>query len=63
MGYEAQIAGINDDSWLMRLLKWFSIPGVREKRREITHALERDGFKLEFVNGGGSGSIVSVVSC
>lgn len=64
MGYEAQIAGLGDNApgkWLMnkiiRLLKKRSIQEVAERRRIIVEHLEKSGYRLDFVNGGGTGSM------
>ena len=66
MGYEAQIAGLPDNTpgrpvWnaIMRALKARSILEVRERRARIVEALRADGRELEIVNGGGTGSIES----
>jgi len=66
MAYEAQVAGLNDNSPYTRMLnplkRWIkktSIPEVLEQRAEVWRALEREGIELEFVNGGGSGSVKS----
>ena len=55
MGYEAQLAGIPDDSpannalvnAVIRLLKRRSRPTVRKRRQSIVRALARDGHDLE----------------
>ena len=65
MGYESQIAGIPDDdpskhavaNGLMRRLKDRSAPEMRRRREVVVAALEREGYDLEFVNGGGTGSV------
>ncbi len=60
MGYEAQIAGVMDkESWLMRFLKKLSIKQLRKRRALMVEEIQKAGFKLEFVNGGGTGSIQS----
>lgn len=60
MGYEAQIAGVMDkESLLMRLLKKLSIRQLRKRRAEMIRAINAAGFSLEFVNGGGTGSLQS----
>jgi D-serine deaminase-like pyridoxal phosphate-dependent protein len=64
MGYEAQLAGLPDhdpaNSWMknaiIRRLKERSKPVVRERRQAVAEALD-DEYGLEFVNGGGTGSI------
>lgn len=67
MGYEAQIAGLPDDdpsndrvtNAVIRRLKRRSIPRLRERRASVVGALEREGYDLAFVNGGGTGSMES----
>lgn len=68
MGYEAQIAGLQDRPpgafWkgaLVRSLKKRSRREVAERRAAIVHALRAAGCELRFVNGGGTGSIESTV--
>jgi D-serine deaminase-like pyridoxal phosphate-dependent protein len=64
MGYEAQIAGVQDDvpgraarSWLVRQLKRRSIAEVAERRAAVVDAIRQRGHSLRFVNGGGTGSL------
>lgn len=65
MGYEAQIAGVPDKTpsfgavknALVRYLKKKSLKTVRKRRAEVVNALEQRGWELEFVNGGGTGSV------
>ena len=64
MGYEAQIAGVGDamkNSFLknkiIRLLKSWSLPEIRRRRAASVAAIARLGINLEFVNGGGTGSL------
>ncbi len=64
MGYEAQIAGVQDrqpgrflKNTLIRFLKRRSIREVIHRRAAIVNALENAGAQLEFVNGGGTGSV------
>ncbi len=66
MGYEAQIAGVQDavpggglKNALIRKLKQSSIKELRKRRAEIVKALEAEGAKLRIVNGGGTGSLES----
>jgi D-serine deaminase-like pyridoxal phosphate-dependent protein len=64
MGYEAQIAGLPDrnpangaiENAAMRLLKERSKPVVRERRQSIAASLDGE-YGLDFVNGGGTGSV------
>jgi D-serine deaminase-like pyridoxal phosphate-dependent protein len=64
MGYEAQLAGLPDrnpaNGWvknaIIRRLKDRSKPVVRKRRQAVAEALD-DEYGLEFVNGGGTGSI------
>ncbi|MDD5712526.1 MAG: alanine racemase [Smithellaceae bacterium] len=66
MGYEGQIASLNDElpgAWfkskLYRLLKKLSIVEFTARRDSIVAALSRAGAELSTVNGGGSGSLIS----
>ncbi|GAA5119281.1 amino acid deaminase/aldolase [Alloalcanivorax gelatiniphagus] len=63
MTYEGQVAGVQDDvpdqrtrSALVRRLKQASMAQLEVRRREISEALAQV-VKLEFWNGGGSGSV------
>ena len=58
MGYEAQIAGVMDkESWLMRFLKKLSVKQLQKRRKLLFDIIEQEGHKLQFVNGGGTGSL------
>jgi D-serine deaminase-like pyridoxal phosphate-dependent protein len=64
MGYEAQIAGLGDESPFApllnpakRLIKSRSVRDVADKRRAVSELLARRGVALDFFNGGGTGSI------
>ena len=62
MAYEAQIAGLPDQGLglktpLVRFLKRRSWQEVQKRRQAIVAALRDAGFALEFVNGGGTGSL------
>jgi D-serine deaminase-like pyridoxal phosphate-dependent protein len=65
MGYEAQLAGIPDDSpansrvvnAAIRFLKRRSRPRVRERRVSVVRALDDAGYDLSLVNGGGTGTV------
>jgi len=66
LGYEAQIAGVPDAvpgraalSTTVRALKRRSIPELRRRRAAVVEALRGDGFALDLVNGGGTGSLES----
>jgi D-serine deaminase-like pyridoxal phosphate-dependent protein len=66
--YEAQIAGIGDNvpgkaitNLLVRRMQAASARDVEERRAEIVSALS-DVAQLEFVNGGGTGSIETTAS-
>lgn len=66
MGYEAQIAGLQDDSPFTRAMnpaikfaKKYSIRDVAERRSAVVKALEAAGISFDLVNGGGSGSLIS----
>jgi len=56
MGYEAQIAGVPDVGLLSRLFKKFSIPQVNKRRSRWVRQIEQVAGKLDYVNGGGTGS-------
>jgi D-serine deaminase-like pyridoxal phosphate-dependent protein len=64
MGYEAQIAGLNNavpGKFLMNsfisLLKNRSFKEISNRRTEIVNELKNAGAELRFVNGGGTGSL------
>lgn len=63
MGYEAQIAGVTDQpiaKWqspLIRRMKKIAKRKVLKSRKEIVDYMREQGYSLDFVNGGGSGSI------
>ena len=64
MGYEAQIAGVNDESpyqkvknVAIRFMKSKSIAKIERLRKSVVEALKEEGFQLEIVNGGGTGSL------
>lgn len=64
MGYEAQIAGVADNSPfqniknpIIRLLKRLSRKTYTNFRSDAVKLLENEEINLEFVNGGGTGSI------
>ena len=65
LGYGAQIAGLPDDDRAegrvaraaKRLLKRASMRELSTRRGAIARALAADGFALDFVNGGGTGSL------
>ncbi len=64
VGYEAQIAGVPDNlpgkvawNWFVRSLKARSLREVRERRARVVEAIRADGHEIEFVNGGGTGSV------
>ena len=66
MGYEAHIAGLNDDlpdarvkSRILRILKKASVRELTERRGSVVERLRREGLELRAVNGGGSGSLLS----
>ena len=66
MGYEAQIASVNDDypgqsikNAVLRFVKNRSVKELTKRRQKIVKALELAGLDLRVVNGGGSGSLVS----
>jgi D-serine deaminase-like pyridoxal phosphate-dependent protein len=64
MGYEAQIAGLNNavpGRFLMNtfitMLKKKSFKSVSERRIQIVENLKKMGAEIQFVNGGGTGSL------
>lgn len=66
MGYEAQIAGVQDavpgafaKSALIKFLKSRSIKQLRARRKAVVEALRNAGCELVVVNGGGTGSLES----
>ena len=66
LGYEAQVAGMGDDSPFEartnRIKAWIrsaSVADVNERRPAMVAALRADGFDLALVNGGGTGSLDS----
>ena len=60
MGYEAQVAGVMDkNSTLMRGLKKISIPLLRNRRKKMLEMINARGYKLEIINGGGTGSLLN----
>lgn len=66
MGYEAQIAGVTDDTPLIPAVKRISTAELRARRGQLVNAVEnvlaqRRLPGLEFVNGGGTGSIESTI--
>jgi D-serine deaminase-like pyridoxal phosphate-dependent protein len=66
MGYEAQIAGVGDQvvgqtvkSALIRQLKRRSIREIAARRTEMVELITSYGQPLRFVNGGGTGSMLT----
>jgi len=66
MGYEAQIASVNDalpgkrlKNTILRWVKRRSMAELAGRRDRIVRALHRAGFDIRVVNGGGSGSLVA----
>lgn len=66
MGYEGQIAGVQDAvpkhplrNGFVRWLKRRSVRELSARRQAVVDALYGAGFALEFVNGGGTGSLES----
>lgn len=58
MFYEAQVAGVPDSSPAVRAVKRRSLAELAIRRQEVVDAVERHA-SLEFVNGGGTGSLHS----
>lgn len=68
MGYEAQIAGIGDNvpgatmmNKIIGVLKSKSIKEIAERRSACLKVLADNSIELDFVNGGGTGSIESTL--
>jgi D-serine deaminase-like pyridoxal phosphate-dependent protein len=66
MGYEGHVAGMSDDApgaslknIVMRALKSASVRELTARRDSVIQSLRAEGVEFRFVNGGGSGSIVS----
>jgi D-serine deaminase-like pyridoxal phosphate-dependent protein len=66
LAYEAQVAGMGDDSpfeartnFVKRWIRSASAREISERRPAIVDALKKDGFELALVNGGGTGSLDS----
>ncbi|MCB0502282.1 MAG: amino acid deaminase/aldolase, partial [Bacteroidetes bacterium] len=66
MGYEAQIAGVGDNvtgkfliNTTIKGLKAVSIPQIKQFRKEAVNYLRSKDLELDFVNGGGTGSMES----
>jgi D-serine deaminase-like pyridoxal phosphate-dependent protein len=68
MGYEAQIAGVGDNfpkntlmNGIIRFLKRKSLPKIAQRRAKCLAVFKNKGIELQFVNGGGTGSIESTL--
>jgi len=66
MGYEAQIASVNDRlprrplmNTVLRAVKHLSMAELTRRRSAIVRRLKAGGHPIRIVNGGGSGSLVS----
>lgn len=64
MGYEAQIAGLNDavpgkffTNAFISMLKKYSLKEIQQRRKVIVEALQQQGVVFRFINGGGTGSL------
>jgi D-serine deaminase-like pyridoxal phosphate-dependent protein len=57
MFYEAQIAGLQDTSPAVRLMKRRSAAELADRRREVVQAVEKVTGALPIVNSGGTGSL------
>lgn len=58
MMYEGHIAGVPDTSWAIRLMKRRARRALAGRRARVVQAVSAGG-QLEFVNGGGTGSLES----
>ena len=68
MAYEGHVAGVADnvpgrllENLAVRVMKRFSVSELAERRAAIVRALRAE-FELEFVNGGGTGSIATTAA-
>jgi D-serine deaminase-like pyridoxal phosphate-dependent protein len=67
MGYEAQIAGVPDytnsivKNWIIKSLKSYSLNEISSKRKLFNSIIEEFKIRLDFVNGGGTGSVSSTI--
>ncbi|EZH65140.1 amino acid aldolase [Bacillaceae bacterium JMAK1] len=65
MGYEAQLAGVTDYSdhlikdFAIKRFKKASVKKVHTRRQQIIKALRKEGIELSFINGGGTGSLMT----
>ncbi len=57
MGYEAQIAGVDDTSPAARFLKRWTWEKIARRRAELVALVRNAGYSPRFVNGGGTGSL------
>lgn len=58
MGYEAQIAGVIDDSSkIKRALKSLSLIQLKNRRDKMIQIIQSRGHVLRIINGGGTGSL------
>jgi D-serine deaminase-like pyridoxal phosphate-dependent protein len=57
MFYEAQIAGLQDTSFAVRLMKRRSAAELAQRRGDVVEAVEKVTGALEIVNSGGTGSL------
>ena len=57
MFYEAQIAGLQDTSPAIRMIKRRSAAELARRRGSVVEAVEKDVGALEIVNSGGTGSL------
>ena len=57
LAYEAQVAGVGDESPLMRTMKKASLRDITRRRPAMVRALRDAGLDPVIVNGGGTGSI------
>lgn len=64
MGYEAQIAGVTDAGFkneIVRMLKRKSLKEIFSRRTSVLKLLKESHLKLDFVNGGGTGSLKETI--
>jgi len=68
MGYEAQVAGLGDNvtggglkNAAIKLLQKKSIVEFKKRRKDCVELIKKEGFEIDLVNGGGTGSIESTI--
>ena len=62
LAYEAQIAGLGDEAWIVRQMKRLSTPDVSRARQRLVEALATARVPPRLFNGGGTGSLQSAAA-